>query len=294
MSESPVHEVSPAELRHLERRYSGVFLGVDLANKLSGGFYDHHFIPEFPGGYFRHDYFAVTYLLEGGGVFGVGDGPRCRYGPGSLLIRHADQPLFCSKHYTAEGRWLEFSAALPQPLYRMMLDTGILELGMNHLEAGVSHHLLAAAGHYIDSLDFVNRHGGRCLAFSAFFELFGALKQAAHHRQRPAETDDDLLIEKAQELLSFDVAREINMPEFARRLGIGYERFRKKFQRRTGLPPNEYHILRRLDKADALLLHTRLSVKEIAGKLGYSSASSFTRQYARFRHHPPSKLRGGE
>ena len=58
-------------IHHLQLRSNCLYLGGEgnNAEKLSGGFYDHTFIPEFAGEYFRHKYFASTYILKGHGVF---------------------------------------------------------------------------------------------------------------------------------------------------------------------------------------------------------------------------------
>ncbi len=286
-------ENDSSDLRRQERRFNCYYLGSNMSDKLSGGFYDQHYIPESSHGWICHEYFAITYILEGHGVFAGHDDARHHYTQGTLVFRHPGQKFFFSKHYTENGQWLEFSAALPATLHRTLVESGIISTDLSYLDIGISPHVLSAANRYIDSLSFFNRHGGRCMAYSAFLELLAAFKQAAHYRTQPLETDEDLLIEKARELLSHDIPN-LNMPEFARNLGLGYDNFRKKFQRKTGLPPHEYHILCRLDRADALLLHTRLSIKEIAEKLGYSSISGFTRQYTRFRRHPPSHIRSNQ
>lgn len=51
-------------IHHLQLRSNCLYLGGEgnNAEKLSGGFYDHTFIPEFAGEYFRHKYFAITYM----------------------------------------------------------------------------------------------------------------------------------------------------------------------------------------------------------------------------------------
>ena len=53
-------------IHHLQLRSNCLYLGGEgnNAEKLSGGFYDHTFIPEFAGEYFRHKYFAITYIFS--------------------------------------------------------------------------------------------------------------------------------------------------------------------------------------------------------------------------------------
>lgn len=58
-------------IQHLQLRSNCLYLGSgeNHAEKLSGGFYDHTFIPEYAGGYSRHKYFAITYIIKGYGIF---------------------------------------------------------------------------------------------------------------------------------------------------------------------------------------------------------------------------------
>ena len=97
-------------------------------------------------------------------------------------------------------------------------------------------------------------------------------------------------LERIKQLLD-DVSDTTPLPQLARSIGMGYENFRKSFRRWTGLSPQDYRIQRRLNQADALLLHTRLSIKEIAERLGYSDITAFSRQYRKFRRVPPSSKR---
>lgn len=98
-------------------------------------------------------------------------------------------------------------------------------------------------------------------------------------------------LEQATEILGARLKQKILMPEVAAKLGMGYESFRKKFTVRYGMSPQEYRIVCRLDKADALLLHTDLSIKEIADSLGFKSDSDFTRQYRQHRQQTPGMFR---
>ncbi|MEI3001349.1 MAG: AraC family ligand binding domain-containing protein [Victivallis sp.] len=114
-------------IQHLQLRSNCLYLGSgeDHAEKLSGGFYDHTFIPEYAGGYSRHKYFAITYIIKGYGIFKDHLSRSFNYREGDLVLRHADTPFYMSKHFRADG-WLEFSAALPQSLSDALLAAGVL------------------------------------------------------------------------------------------------------------------------------------------------------------------------
>jgi len=95
-------------------------------------------------------------------------------------------------------------------------------------------------------------------------------------------------IRKARELLStgHDVA------SVARILGLSYPSLYRNFKKATGLTPKEYARELRLAHAEDLLSGSSLSVKEIAARLGYYSASHFSLEFRHFRNVSPASWPG--
>lgn len=71
----------------------------------------------------------------------------------------------------------------------------------------------------------------------------------------------------------------INVRKMAQDLNVGYSWFRHKFKEFSGLPPNQYHMQLRINKAKRLLLGTDLSIKQIATSIGFSSEFYFSRTF---------------
>ena len=63
------------------------------------------------------------------------------------------------------------------------------------------------------------------------------------------------------------------------------------FRDGRGMSPRHYWDLRRNETAEFLLLHSDLSMKEIAFHLGYSSQFHFSRDFSRRHTMPPSQFR---
>jgi len=95
----------------------------------------------------------------------------------------------------------------------------------------------------------------------------------------------------ACELLSRRLDEPLSMPEVAAAVGLGYGTFRKRFRQEVGVAPGEYRIRRRLERAVELLVQGELSIKAIAGRLGYSDVYAFSAQFARFMDCPPGAFR---
>lgn len=71
----------------------------------------------------------------------------------------------------------------------------------------------------------------------------------------------------------------IDMQQLSSDLGISYSAFRSHFKQITGLPPGQYQIQIRLNKARRLLRNSTLSIQEIAEQLGFESIDYFSRLF---------------
>ncbi len=96
------------------------------------------------------------------------------------------------------------------------------------------------------------------------------------------------LVKKARELLM----EGRNVKSVAQNLGVSYLKLYRKFKEATGLTPKEYAREIRLARAEDLLACTDLSVKEIAGMLGYYSASHLSLEFKNARGKAPSRWSG--
>lgn len=83
-----------------------------------------------------------------------------------------------------------------------------------------------------------------------------------------------------------------SISETTRRLGVSYPTFYRKFKQSTGLSPKEYSREIRLARAEELLTGSGLSIKEIASRLGYHSASHFSLEFKKLRGRAPTHYRG--
>lgn len=105
-----------------------------------------------------------------------------------------------------------------------------------------------------------------------------------------AELDDDgRLIQEACRILADSADDRSGLRRLCQRQGLAYERFRKLFVQRLGVPPHRYRIGRRLERACQLLIDSDRPVAAIAEELGYASPFEFSAQFR--RHHGLSPLR---
>ena len=83
-----------------------------------------------------------------------------------------------------------------------------------------------------------------------------------------------------------------DLDELAARAGYSKYHFCRVFKQQTGYSPWHYITMLRIERARALLLETRQSVKEIAAELGFPNADYFARIFAAHTGLRPTQYRG--
>jgi AraC-like DNA-binding protein len=99
----------------------------------------------------------------------------------------------------------------------------------------------------------------------------------------------DARIAPALRALHDQVARSWTVPQLARTAALSRSAFFERFTRIVGLPPMEYLLAWRMALAKDLLRGRELALAEIAERVGYGSASSFSTAFSRYVGQPPSR-----
>ncbi len=96
---------------------------------------------------------------------------------------------------------------------------------------------------------------------------------------------------RALELLQADYGQPLRISGLARLAGLSEDQFARTVVRIFGLTPKQLLIKTRLSAASELLLHSSLSVSQIAVQCGYNDHSAFTRQFRRVANITPGHFR---
>jgi AraC-like DNA-binding protein len=110
-------------------------------------------------------------------------------------------------------------------------------------------------------------------------------------RGRATDTSASEPIAAAMQLLNEDLSQRLHLPDVARRVNMSYSLFRKRFLERAGTSPGDYRILRRIERAMALLTREKLLIKEIAAQLGYPDEYAFSAQFKKVAGVSPTVFR---
>ena len=79
----------------------------------------------------------------------------------------------------------------------------------------------------------------------------------------------------------------VGKEDLTRRVGMSASSFHQWFNGITGMSPLQYQKQLRLQEARSLLRNERKDVATVSRRVGYESASQFSREYSRLFGHPP-------
>jgi len=121
-------------------------------------------------------------------------------------------------------------------------------------------------------------------------EILALLRWSSHPRQATLQRMDQVISE-SQALLAGDLEGKLSLEQVARKLGVSYSYFRRKFKNQTELSPKQYRIQMRHHRVKNLLLNTSLTVKEISQNLAYSSPFHLSQEFSRITGLSPQQWR---
>ncbi|HSV39310.1 MAG TPA: AraC family transcriptional regulator [Nocardioidaceae bacterium] len=103
----------------------------------------------------------------------------------------------------------------------------------------------------------------------------------------------DARIARAMRHLHDDPARAWTVAQLATKAALSRSAFYERFTRTVGLPPMEYLLSWRMALAKDLLRRQALGIAEVAERVGYGSASTFSTAFSRHVGQPPGRYAAG-
>ena len=248
--------------------------------------------------YFEHDpvhephthrflgHYALTYILDGSGVYTPLDGPRRRLAAGDMVLSFPD---VATSFGPPQGQsWREIYATFTGPIFDLLRSTAIVDAPnpIRRLEPIDVWHKA-----FLDALPpagerrpaFLAAHTARFASFVAGVFAHGTSEWA---------TEENLgWLEMAEQYLRHEPGYKLNLRAIALRLGSSYETFRKRFHALTGQTPVQYRFRARIDAAQSMLRTTNLTCKEIANILGFANEFAFSRRFKQATGQSPRAYR---
>ena len=98
-------------------------------------------------------------------------------------------------------------------------------------------------------------------------------------------------LRRVTEYIEANLAESVTLGDLAEVAGLTRMYFAAQFRATTGLPPHEYLLRRRIERAQEMLAEGTLSLVEIALSVGFQTQSHFTTVFKRFAGQPPRAWR---
>lgn len=225
---------------------------------------------------------SLVYVLRGRGTYRDADGTAYALGPGWCFQRVPGR-----RHTTVidpASRWLEAFIDCGVSLAQALQQLRAIPVQPPAWEWGLRAERVARFGELAAELADAGERRLPAL-------LVRLLALAVEAMPGSPERHREDAIDRACRLLAEEAGARLDLRTWCRREGLDYERFRKDFQRRLGVPPGQYRIRRRLDRACALLQSTDRSIADIATELGYATPYEFSAQFRARLGRPPSAYR---
>ena len=111
------------------------------------------------------------------------------------------------------------------------------------------------------------------------------LKEDAHGGLPPGS------IRRVRDYIDSHLSENIRIETLASSVGLSVYHFARAFKQSIGMPPHEFILRRRVERADQMLHRTELPLSEIATAVGFSDQSHFARHFRRQTGFTPSAAR---
>jgi len=97
------------------------------------------------------------------------------------------------------------------------------------------------------------------------------------------------LVQRVLQYIDKHLEEPVHVPRLAEVAGLSESRFKTRFKREIGVPPAEFWLRKKIEKATALL--KKRNVTDVAHELGFSSSQYFATVFKRYTLANPSRFR---
>ncbi|OBQ69623.1 AraC family transcriptional regulator (plasmid) [Mesorhizobium loti] len=137
------------------------------------------------------------------------------------------------------------------------------------------------------------RHSGRDLVLTRLVEILLVeslrLTQTSDAPAGLLRGLGDVRLAEAIRQMHADPGRPWTMAQLAKEAALSRSAFFDRFSRSVGVPPMEYLLAWRMALAKDLLRRQEIDIAEVAERVGYGSASTFSTAFSRYVGQPPGR-----
>jgi AraC-like DNA-binding protein len=231
--------------------------------------------------------FTVVLFEEGKGYYADARGRREELGPGDVVVvfpelAHAYGPA-------GGGVWSQVYVVFAGPQFELWRERGLLTPERPVLRLGAPEYWAQRLEAVVCG-ESLHRPGAALRSMGRFLQVL--TEMMAVDAERGARPGDEGWLEESLRLLGDRSAAGWPAPQdVARRAGLSYESFRKRFSQLTGESPGRYQKRRRLEWACTAIYQGGQSLKQIADELGFCDVVHFSKAFKQEIGLAPSEYR---
>lgn len=231
--------------------------------------------------------YSLVYLTQGRGVFRVRGSRPLHVSAGDVLLIHAG--VWHDYAPSPETGWKEYWMMFNGKQAERLISQIELPRRVPMMHYGVDeslHHLftqmLKVAEEMPPLADVI--HSGLVLQMAA-------LIQSRIQLQREQGEREESFIQKAKQHLAEAGGHPVDMKHLAQSLGVSYPHFRRVFKTSTGLPPQQYLLNLRINRAKQLMEEPGIKLSDAARRAGFDDPYYFSRVFKQKTGITPSQWR---
>ncbi|MGC4047395.1 MAG: AraC family transcriptional regulator [Armatimonas sp.] len=220
--------------------------------------------------------YALVLVTGGSGGYRDTNGRREELLPGDAIVVFPELAHWYGPRRRQE-RWDEIYITFDGPTFGLWRQLGLLDPATPILRLGSDGlNLAVRLSAWILTVAAPATAPERLRQFSALVALLTEVLA-----NKPVATPDaGSWLADARSLLESELAFDSPMTEIARRIGLPYETFRKRFTEATGISPARYRTQKRIEAACQLLRFTpQITNREAAEALGFADEFHFSRRF---------------
>ncbi len=99
--------------------------------------------------------------------------------------------------------------------------------------------------------------------------------------EKPASGLSSKQEQRVKEFIQENISESLSLSELAEVIGFSEYHFARLFRQSTGYSPHQFVLRKRIERAQQLLIHTRLSISQIAIETGFTHQSHLTQAFKR-------------
>lgn len=119
--------------------------------------------------------------------------------------------------------------------------------------------------------------------------LFLNIIDCGYNGHKEQKIDDAIF--RSMEYIDNHIFDSLDLEEVADISCLSLSYFKHRFKQETGIPPSEYIMRKKIEAAEALLRENKVSVRNIAYDLGFSSPGYFSMVYKKYKGYSPGNIR---